>query len=304
MAALTIATLLTACASSGSGTRDSLPPALSGTRQFLQVNGHKVAYYANGCGTGRPLVLLHAVNAAASAYEMKPLWDEFAPSCDRPVYALEWLGFGSSDRPDQTYTPEEMTRGLRALLDTLDQPADVVALSLGSEFAARAAREGGVASLTLISPTGLGQKVRTAEQKQSLYNNLQPWKKPLFSLLSTKPVLKWFLQKSFVGAVPQEVLDYASATSHITGAMHAPIFFISGKLFTERAAEELYQPLDVPTLILFDRDGYVSFDQLPAVVQNPLITVQRIPNTLGMPHWEKRTEVVTALQDFWKELSR
>ena len=79
-------------------------------------------------------MLAHSVNAAASAYEMKPLWDAYAGT--RPVYALEWPGFGSSDRPDLRYTPELMTRALNALVAELGSEVDVVALSLGSEFAA------------------------------------------------------------------------------------------------------------------------------------------------------------------------
>ena len=93
----------------------TLRPAVNGERRSLKVPGFgKVNYYASTAGTGRPLVLTHSINAAGSAYEMKPLWNTYAGT--RPIYALEWPGFGSSDRPDTTYTPELMASALKAVL--------------------------------------------------------------------------------------------------------------------------------------------------------------------------------------------
>ncbi|MFC6800402.1 hypothetical protein ACFQDE_00455 [Deinococcus caeni] len=51
----------------------TLRPALSGERRYLTIpNFGRVAYYADDRGQGRPLILTSSVNAAASAYEMKP----------------------------------------------------------------------------------------------------------------------------------------------------------------------------------------------------------------------------------------
>ena len=79
------------------------------------------------------------------------------------MYALELPGFGFSNRADRVYTPELFTGAVLEFLQTqVGRAADVVALSLSSEFAARAARQAPerFRSLTFISPTGLKHQAR------------------------------------------------------------------------------------------------------------------------------------------------
>lgn len=283
----------------------SLRPALSGERRALVLPGFgKVAYYADPRGTGRPLVLVHAINAAGSAYEVKPLWDAYAGQ--RPVYALEFPGFGSSDRPDVTYTPELMTRALEALVAELNTEVDVVALSLGSEFAARAALdEGRIKTLALLSPSGFGQPKGGSQAAtdddggQKLYNRLSAIGDPLYATLRTRPSIQYFLSRSFRGPVPADLVDYAVTTTRQPGAKYAPLYFVSGRLFTPDAYGELYSKLNTPTLVLYDQDGFVSFDRLPLFAQKANATVVRIPETDGLPHWEKPQETQAALEAFW-----
>ena len=151
----------------------TLANAFSADRLSFQLEGFgKVAYYADTSGTGRPLVLVTSVNAAASAYEMRPLFLAYRGT--RPVYVLEWPGFGSSDRPDIRYTPALMTSALLQLVKVVGVDVDVVALSLGSEFAARAAaQEPRIRSLALLSPTGLSE-VKTPAQYAAEPQNSDP----------------------------------------------------------------------------------------------------------------------------------
>ena len=106
-------------------------------------------------GAGRPLLLIHSVNAAASAFEMRPIFDHYRGQ--RPVYALDLPGYGFSDRTDAAQTPEAFAGAIVDVIDkVIGEPADVIALSLGCEFAARAAlqRPDLFHSLAFISPTG------------------------------------------------------------------------------------------------------------------------------------------------------
>lgn len=309
-AVLTAAALaLSACAPTQTVRADgfTLRPAVNGERLTLTVPGFgRVNYYVDPRGAGRPLVLTPSVNAAASAYEVKPLWDSLAGT--RPVYALEWPGFGSSERPDVTYTPELMAGALRALVAELGTEVDVVSLSLGSEFAARAAlTEPRIRTLALISPSGFGQP-RNGTQRASeddgslrLYNRLNSVGNLLYSTLRTRPSIRYFLSRSFRGPVPEDVIDYAYDTSRQPGAKHAPLYFISGRLFNADAYATLYDKLNVPTLVLYDQDGFVSFDRLPLFAQKANAKVVRIPDTDGLPHFEKLPEVRAALDAFWAE---
>ncbi|MBB5374697.1 pimeloyl-ACP methyl ester carboxylesterase [Deinococcus metalli] len=299
--------VLVACAPALSPGPDgqTLRPAVSGERQYLTLPGFgRVAYYADTRGTGRPLILTPSVNAAASAYEMKPLWDAYAGS--RPVYALEWPGFGSSDRPDIRYTPALMTSALSALVAQLGTDVDVVALSLGSEFAARAAlSDAHICTVALISPSGLGQPRPGTQQAsaddggQRLYRILNAVSTPLYGLLRLRPVIESFLDRSFHGPVDQGLVDYSVDTTRQPGAKYAPVYFISGQLFTPDAYAELYSKLQVPALVLYDKDAFVSFDRLPQFAAQPGVQAVRIPDTDGLPHFEKQPEVRSALDAFW-----
>lgn len=306
---LLVALAFTGCAPAVTATPGpdgyTLRPALEAERRSLELPGFgKVSYYASPRGTGRPLILTHAVNAAASAYEMKPVWDMYVGN--RPLYALEWPGFGSSDRPDIQYTPELMSRALLALVNHLESQVDVVALSLGSEFAARAAlSEPRIKTLTLISPSGFGIPTGTSQEASeqdggsSLYGFLAAIGDPLFGLLSTRFVLEFFLDRSFRGPVPPDVVDYAQETTRQPGARFAPIYFVSGQLFTRNAYVQLYDKLTIPVLVLYDQDGFVSFDSLSSFAQKPNASVVRIPETDGLPHFEKAEEVKAAISAFW-----
>ena len=79
---------------------------------MLDTPDGRIACYA--AGTGPTVLLLHSMNAAASSMEMEPLFTALA--ADHHVVAIDWLGFGASDRPDQPYRPERYLRVLDAVL--------------------------------------------------------------------------------------------------------------------------------------------------------------------------------------------
>jgi pimeloyl-ACP methyl ester carboxylesterase len=170
-----------------------LPPPVDGERGDLDTPSGRVSYFADRSGVGRPVVLIHSINAAASSYEMKPLFDHYRG--ERPVYALDLPGFGLSERRDQRYTPQLYNDTIVAFLrDVVGEPADVVVLSLGSEFAAMAALQSpeSIHTLTLLSPTGLG---RTPAVGEGVYKvvSFPLWGRPLFDLLVIEPSLRFFL---------------------------------------------------------------------------------------------------------------
>ena len=135
--------------------RRPLAPSITGVEPRLlpsEITG-EIACYSDTQATGRPLLLIHSINAAASAREMQPLFQHYRAT--RPVYAIDLPGFGHSARTDRRYTPDVFKR---AILDVIEKeisgehPVDVIALSLSSEFAALAALEspGAIRSLTMI----------------------------------------------------------------------------------------------------------------------------------------------------------
>lgn len=269
-------------------------------------------YADRSASSGRPLILVHSVNAAASAYEMGPIFNRYRAK--RPVFALDLPGFGFSDRSGRLYTPRLYQEAILEVLRTeVQQPADVVALSLGCEFTARAAvvEPERFHSLTFISPTGLGEKAadRTARPQEvdQIGNRLHRsfsnplWGLPLYDLIVTRPSIRYFLEKSFVGPVPQDMIDYDYATAHQPGAQHAPLYFISGKLFTPGILPAFYERLELPILIIYDYDAFTGFERLPEVVEaHDNWRAVRIEPTAGLPQFEQMDPLAKALDDFWE----
>ena len=68
-----------------------LPNALTGQRIALSSPVGPLSYYRDGEPDAAPLLLVHSINAAGSAYEMKPVYDHFRSQ--RAVYAIDLPGF-------------------------------------------------------------------------------------------------------------------------------------------------------------------------------------------------------------------
>jgi pimeloyl-ACP methyl ester carboxylesterase len=291
----------------------ALTPALEAERRTFACDGAGIlSYYVDKRGEGRPLLLVHSINAAASAYEMQPIFQHFRGS--RPVYAIDLPGFGFSDRAARVYSPDLYARALQAMLASQikgDQSVDVVALSLGCEFAAMAALEmpARVHSLTLISPTGFTVRQNAASSQQAAQSGFSDtlykafsfplWGQAFYDLLVTRPSIRWFLSLNFTHAPPANLIDYAVQTSHRPGARHAPFYFVSGKLFSPNIREAVYQKLTMPVQVIYDQDPNVRFDALPEMAERPNWQLCQIAPTRGLPHWERMDEVGEALTAFF-----
>lgn len=286
--------------------KPSLPEAVDATRaQLRTAQAGRIAYYHDQRGPGRPLVLVHSINAAPSTYEVKPLFEHYAGT--RPVYSIDLPGFGHSERGDRAYTPELYANAIRVLLEEAVQaPADLLALSLSAEFAARAAlgSPASVASLVLISPTGFSRRALPSPiVGRGLHGLLAArlWSQALYELVASRRSIRYYLGKSFQDQPPQELLDYAYATSHQPDARYAPLTFLSTQLFTSNAVDKLYARLTkLPILAIADRDPYVSFEQLGELVaRQSNWQHEKLGPHLGMPQWEQPDALFKALDLFW-----
>ncbi|KYF54144.1 hypothetical protein BE08_24870 [Sorangium cellulosum] len=286
--------------------RAPLAPAIDAEVRHVDTwSAGRLAYYVDTRAAGRPVVLLHAINAAASSKEVAPLFD--ALRAERPVYALDLPGFGLSERADRAYDRELYRAAVRRFLtDVVREPdgADVIALSLSSEFAAAVACEDAslVHSLVLVSPTGLGREAPGAGLVLRAVAHVPHLSEALFRALVTPASIRWFLKKSFVGEPDPGLVDHAVRTSREPGAHRAPLAFIAGDLFTEDAFQRLYARLPVPTLIVHDRDPYARFDRLDELAQqNPRVESARVAPTRGLPHFEQLDATLEVVRRFWTQ---
>jgi pimeloyl-ACP methyl ester carboxylesterase len=286
---------------------EDLEPALDADLHTLEIMEGRTRFYARE-GAGVPIVLLHGIHAAGSSFEMKPLFDHLAASTERPIYALEWFGYGCSDRPPVRYTPSIYLRQLRRFLsEQVHQPADLVALSLSCEYAAELAGSLPylVRRLALIGPTGLSEPrsrsilQRTAVSMASSVGAFEIF----FHRLSRADVLRRFYQRQIFREVPvpEELVAYAWKTTHVQGAHHAPRYFVQGALSTG-SAPAVYSALRVPALMVApaSSDGLVQqFDLLEETAAHnaAFLNVARLPGGL-LPHWEGPDRLFQVLDAF------
>jgi pimeloyl-ACP methyl ester carboxylesterase len=241
-----------------SRSRCGLPPAVSGELFETQGAAGRVACYV--AGSGPPLLLVHSVNAAASAAEVRPLHEHYRAS--RTVYSIDLPGFGASERSDRVYSPRLMTDALLQLLDAIatrghDGPVDALAVSTGCEFLARAASEhpARFGRIALVSPTGLrGNVPRRGPPGATralpwLYRALRGpgWGRALYRGLTRPAVIRYFLERTWGSkAIDEELWAYDVLTARLAGAEYAPLYFLSAGLFSAdilSVYESLPQPV-------------------------------------------------------------
>ena len=231
--------------------------ALNG--QLCSIPSHNGVLRAYVKGQGKPLLLVHTINAAASAAEVRPIFDWM--SQHRTVYAIDLPGYGASERSERLYTPRLMTDAILDLARYIrtqhgDNPIDAMAASLSCEFLARAAVEQPTTfnTLSLVSPTGMtGLKLREAPEGSTygqswLLSTLKGpgWGRHLFKGLTRPGVIRYFLNKTWGSrAIDETMYEYALWTTRQPGAEHAPLCFLSAQMFSADITS-VYDRLSLP----------------------------------------------------------
>jgi pimeloyl-ACP methyl ester carboxylesterase len=282
-------------AGAGAPAAAAMPAAVSGERfAFDGPAGRLSAYVA---GQGPPLLLVHSVNAAASAAEMRPLHEHYRQT--HTVFSPDLPGYGFSERSDRAYTPRLMTDALHATVAQIRRrcgpaPVHALALSLSAEFLARAALETPQAfrSLALVSPTGFnGLRVwRSARCSQATPRALrgpgQRWGGALFRGLTRPGVIRYFLQRTWGAKDIDEALWRACVlTARQPGAEHAPLHFLAANMFSADI-HSVYEQLALPVWMSHGVRGDFTDYRGKAIVQRRPNWRFSVFPTGAMPYFE------------------
>lgn len=302
-----------------------LPPALPGEGLTLQGSFGRVQVYAAGPGdagaaAATPLLLVHSVNAAASAAEVRPLFEALASG--RAVMAPDLPGYGLSERSDRMYTPRLMTDAVHAAIEALcartgAAAVDVLGVSLGCEFVARAAAEAParVRRVALVSPTGLrGSKRREGAEAagigpawvQTLLRGPgrgpgrgSGWGEPLFRGLTRPDVIRYFLRRTWGSKDIDDALwRYDILTTRQPGAEHAPLSFLGAALFSADITS-VYERLAQPVWVVHGTRGDFTDYRGLAVLRTRQpwrVTVMR--DTGALMYFERPEEFLGGLRTF------
>jgi pimeloyl-ACP methyl ester carboxylesterase len=288
--------------SSSPETSSPLPPALPGTAfEVDDRHGGRVQVYGSGPlddAGASPTLLIHSVNAAASAFEVRPLYERLSAS--RPTYALDLPGFGHSDRSERDYAPRLMTDAVHAVTALLRErhggAVDALAVSLSCEFLARAACEDSESyrSLAFVSPTGFGGNRRLDGPTESTKGSptmrailgWSLWDDALYRQLTRPKVIRYFLERTWGSKdIDEDLWAYDVKTARQPGAKNAPLAFLSGYLFSadvSRLYEALHQPVWMSHGIRGDFVDYRGADALLSRSQ----WERTVYETGALPHFE------------------
>ena len=269
--------------------------------------GYPLYWYFDTQADGRPIVFIHSINAAPSAIELKPLFQYFRPA--RSVFAPDLPGFGRSTRAVGSFSAPDFAREIAAFVARISDRGepDIVALSLGCEFVARAVLEFGmkVRSLTFISPSGFSARTPPSpkvQQRLKRLFNFAGLGRGAYKLLRTERSIRHFYGMNFLGQIPDELVRYALKTTRQGEAHQMPLQFLSMGLFTPNAVDALYRRLDVPVLVLFDEDPNVSFERFAEFEGDSRWRFRRIHPSMGMPQWECPELTTETIEEFYASL--
>lgn len=293
---------------------DRFDAPVSGQRHEIASAAGRLTVYAASPDTASdapPLLLIHSINAAGSAYEVKPLYEHYRGS--RNVYALELPGFGHSERGRREYSVRLMTDAVLIAVREIQAvhgraPIDSLAVSLSSEFLARAVSEEPLSfrSAALVSPTGFTSRDRTTRWRKGtrgkpwLHALLETplWSAGLFRLLTSRASIRFFLNKTWGSRdIDEGLLEYDFLTTHQPGAQHAPYYFVSGFLFSQDIIQ-IYRTLTLPVWMSHGvRGDFVDYSAKTEIEGRANWTI-RVFQTGAMPHFEARDQFIAAYDAF------
>ena len=234
-----------------------LDPPLDGETDTYSWRGFDVATVEAGDPEDPTLVLLHGVNAAASAGEFREVFARLAET--HHVVAPDLPGFGRSDRPSLRYSATLYEEFVAEFLGEYDAPA-VLASGLTAAYAAAAAADGvEVESLVLVCPTAVAGPDRITALRELFRAPLVGT--ALFNLLVSKPSIRYFNADHGyydLDSLSESWVDYEWQSAHQPGARYAPASFISGFLNSDRDLGEALATADAPVTLVWGREAEVT----------------------------------------------
>jgi pimeloyl-ACP methyl ester carboxylesterase len=287
-------------------------PNLGGTIGQYRWNcqGQEFSAIYETLGQGTPVLLLPAFSTVSTRTEMGEIARVLATRYQ--VTALDWLGFGQSDRPSLDYQPELYRQLLQDFVNAIyNVPVTIVAAGHAAGYALQVAVEQPqlVSKLVLVAPTWQGplrvmgapsgiremvkQMVRSPVLGQLLY------------FLNTRPSFLCWMYRRHV-YVDREKLtpDLIARKYQMTqqpGARFAPAAFVTGAIDPVSQRSEflaLLQSLSLPALALIaEQAPPTSKAEMNAIAQERGIQSVRLSGTLGL-HEENALEVARAILDF------
>ncbi|MGF1568722.1 MAG: alpha/beta fold hydrolase [Nodosilinea sp.] len=254
-------------------------------------------------GQGLPVLLLPAFSTVSTRQEMAGIAQVLAPHFQ--VIALDWLGFGDSDRPAWVYDRLLYRQLLQDFMrHCCPQPPAMVAAGHGAGYALQVAQQQpySCSKLVLVAPTWKGplRAMGAPRPVASGVRNLV--RSPLlgqalYGLNTTPAFLKLMYRRHVYGDASQltpKFIAHKHAITQQPGARFAPAAFVTAALdpFTDSAAWlAAGRALDLPVQVIIPEQAPPqSTAEMEALAALPGIQSYHLPGSLGL-HEEHAAKV-------------
>lgn len=238
--------------------------ALGGEANFFHWKYGRVFYKRSGLHhQGTPLVFIHGVGAGSSSFMWRKNFDDLAN--DFPVYALDLLGFGLSDKPSNASYSADLYVDLISdfIREVTGYPANVIASSLGAAYAIRVADEHPelVNVMILNGPSGSDTARRPGMAGAAFYGLLQSpvLGTSFYNVMASERSIRDFARENLFydhRRVTDRLVTNLYATSHQPGAQHAIAAFLSGYLNTD--ARSPFSRLTQPAVLVWGKQDLTT----------------------------------------------
>ena len=259
---------------------------------------------------GPPLLLLHGTALDSSLLTYGALLPKLAEHFQ--VFALDWPGYGDSDKPVRDYTMDFYNQVLRKFVHHLGfETLDIAAFSMGGAVALRFALEQPerVNKLALISSYGLGAAVHWPLLPRLLLNIPGVAEFAWRQLRTRHGLLSWLVKRLIFGRarrVTPAMLDDVRAQLELEGLQYAFTNWLGGELGPLRLTTDLHHDLgnlETETLLLHgSRDLVIPAYRSRRAAR--LLPNARLHLVRGAGHWlprEAPEEVLKVLLEFFGE---
>lgn len=259
-------------------------------------------------GEGTPVLLLPAFSTVSTRAEMRGIAEKLVSR--HRVVALDWLGFGESDRPPLDYQPAIYHQLLHDFVrDTFSNPIAVIAAGHAAGYVMQLAQQPNVWSrIVLIAPTWRGPlTVMGADETVAGFVRglvRSPFVgQALYQANTTAAFLRLMYSRHVyvdkARLTPEFIAHKRQITQH-PGARFAPAAFVTGKLDPVTSREQFLAlfTVSIPIMVIIGNQSPPSSTaEMQAITTLPGIQSQALPGTLGL-HEEFAAEVADVVLPF------
>ena len=269
--------------------------AFGGEARSFEWRERNIYYKVAGTeSTASSLVFVHGIGAGASSFMWRRNFDVLAH--DVPVYALDLLGFGFSEKPAGVHYSAELYVELIAdfIREVAGSPAHVVASDLGAAYSVHVADQHPelVRSLILVAPTGADSRsARPGMAGAAFYGLMQSpvLGTSFYHVIASERSIRDYARKELFyeqSRATNRLVAHYYATSHRPGAQHAIAAYLSGYLNTDpvSAFARITQPT---TLVWGKQDENNPIEHAAELLRvNPRVGLEIFDRCRMMPQEE------------------